>query len=117
VNHPFFDALHQVDISQVLAFAHQHCRFMEAFEHVVGRNVKQPVEDRALTACLIAWGTNMGLGKMGEISDLSYQTLSTSSENFLRLETLRDANDRISNATAQLPIFHHYDIGGRVPLQ
>jgi TnpA family transposase len=30
------------------------------------------------------------------------------------LETLREANDRISNATAQLPIFHQYDIGGRV---
>jgi TnpA family transposase len=27
---------------------------------------------------------------------------------------LREANDRISNATAQLPIFHQYDIGGRV---
>ncbi|MGE0683287.1 MAG: Tn3 family transposase, partial [Candidatus Binatia bacterium] len=114
VNHPFFDALQQVDISQVLAFTHRHCRFMDAFEHVVGRYVKQPVDERALTACLIAWGTNMGLGKMGEISDLSYQTLSTTSENFLRLETLRAANDRISNATAQLPIFHHYDIGGRI---
>ena len=87
---------------------------METFEHVLGRNVKQPAEDRALTACLIARGTNMGLGKMGEISALSYQTLSTSSENFLRLETLREANDWISNATAQLPIFHHYDIGGTV---
>jgi TnpA family transposase len=114
VNHPFFDALHQVDISQVLAFVHRHCRFMEAFEHVLGRNVKQPAEDRALTACLIAWSTNMGLGKMGDISDLSYQTLATTSENFLRLETLREANDRISNATAKLPIFHHYDIGGTV---
>lgn len=114
VNHPFFDALQQVDISQVLAFTHRHCQFMDAFEHVVGRYVKQPADERTLTACLIAWGTNMGLGKMGEISDLSYHTLSTTSENFLRLETLRAANDRISNATAQLSIFHHYDIGGRV---
>ena len=63
VNHPFFDALQQVDISQVLAFTHRHCRFMEAFEHVLGRYVKQPADERALTACLIAWGTNMGLGK------------------------------------------------------
>jgi TnpA family transposase len=114
VNHPFFDALQQVDISQVLAFTHRHCRFMDAFEHVVGRYVKQSADERALTACLIAWGTNMGLGKMGAISDLTYHTLATTSDNFLRVETLREANDRISNATAQLPIFHQYDIGGRV---
>jgi TnpA family transposase len=111
-NHPFFDALRQVDISQVLAFVHQQCHFLAAFEHVVGRYVKHPVDAHALTACLIAWGTNMGVGKMGEISDLSYQTLATTSENFLRLETLRAANDQISNATAKLPIFPHYDIGG-----
>ena len=35
VNHPFFDALRQVDISQVLAFAHQQCHCLEAFEHVL----------------------------------------------------------------------------------
>jgi TnpA family transposase len=113
-NHPFFDALRQVDISQVLAFVHQQCHFLAAFDHVVGRYSKHPVDEEALTACLIAWGTNMGLGKMGEISDLSYQTLATTSENFLRLETLRAANDQISNATAKLPIFHHYDLGGTV---
>jgi len=114
INHPFFNALRQVDISQVLAFVHQQCHFLAAFEHVVGRYVKHAADTHALTACLIAWGTNMGLGKMGEISDLSYQTLATTSENFLRLETLRTANDQISNATAKLPIFHHYDIGGTV---
>jgi TnpA family transposase len=52
----------------------------------------------------------MGLGKMGEISDIPYQTLSTTSDNLIRLETLCEANDRISNAIAKLPIFRHYDI-------
>jgi TnpA family transposase len=33
------------------------------------------------------------------------------SESFLRLETLRDANDRVSNAIAELPIFRHDDLG------
>ncbi len=53
----------------------------------------------------------MGLGKMGEISDIGYALLATTSDNFIRLETLREANDRISNATAELPIFRQYDIG------
>jgi TnpA family transposase len=111
INHPCFDALKQVDISSVLHFVNRHCRFMEAFDHVLGRYVKQGVDDLTLTACLIAWGTNMGLGRMGEVSDIGYQALSTTSENFIRLETLKAANDRVSNAIAELPIFGHYDIG------
>ena len=79
----------QVDISSVLHFVHRHCRFLDAFDHVLGRYVKQRGGcPHASTACLIAWGTNMGLGKMGEISDIGYQALATTSENFIRLETL-----------------------------
>ena len=48
---------------------------------------------------------------MGENCDISYPALATTSENFLRLETLKSANDRVSNAVAALPIFRHYDIG------
>jgi hypothetical protein len=53
----------------------------------------------------------MGLGRMGEISDISFNALVSASDSFLRQETLREANDRISNAIACLPIFRHYDIG------
>jgi len=63
-----------------------------------------------MIACLIAWASNMGLGRMGENSDIGYQALATMSDNFLRLETLKSANDRVSNAIATLPIFKHYDI-------
>jgi len=68
-------------------------------------------DDHAITACLIAWGTNMGLGKMGDISDIGYQTLVAVSESFIRLETLGEANDRVSNAIAALRIFRQYDLG------
>jgi hypothetical protein len=111
VNHPFFDHLRQVDIGQVLHFTNQHCQFMAAFEHVLGRYAKQAADDRAITAALVAWGTNMGLGKMGEISDIGYHLLAATSENFIRLETLREASDRISNAIAELPLFQHYNLG------
>jgi hypothetical protein len=114
VNDPFFDALRQVDIATVLHFVNRQCHFMDAFTHVLGRYAKQEADDRVLTACLVAWGTNMGLGKMGEISDIGYAPLATTSDNFIRLETLREANDRISNATAALPIFQQYDIGAIV---
>ena len=74
---------------------------MDAFSHVLGRYVKHSADNHAITACLVAWATNMGLGKMGEISDIPYQILATTSDNFIRLETLAEANDRISNAIAK----------------
>jgi len=121
VNHPLFDAHRQVEISSVMNFVNQQCRFMEAFEHILGRyaksnarlrlSVKQEADERAIIAGLIAWSTNMGLGKMGEISDLGYQILSSTSDNFIRLENLRGANDLVSNAITKLPIFQYYDLG------
>ena len=113
-NHPVFETLQPVSIGRVLDFVHQKCRFMDAFEHVLGRYVKSPAEEPALTAGLLAWGTNMGLGRMGQISDIEYHTLATTSDNFIRLETLREANDRVTNVIAQMPIFHQYDIGDQV---
>ena len=111
LNHPFFDRLKQLGISSILHFVNRQCRFMNAFEHVLGRYAKQEADNHILTACLTAWATNMGLGRMGEISDISFHTLVSASDNFIRPETLREANDRISNAIAKLPIFRHYDLG------
>jgi TnpA family transposase len=111
VNHPFFNALKQVEISNVLHFVNQQCRFMDVFEHVLLRYTKQDADDKKIAACIIAWGTNMGLGKMSEVSDIQYHSLSATSDNFVRLETLSEANDRVCNAIAKLPIFQYYNIG------
>ena len=114
VSHPVFDQLPQADINSVLHFAQRKCRFMDAFDHVRGRFAKKAPDVPALIACLVAWGTNMGIARMSQISDIGYHTLASMSDNFLRPETLRAANDRMSDATAQLSIFRHYDIGGVV---
>ena len=82
LNHPFFDRLKQLGISSILHFVNRQCRFMNAFEHVLGRYAKQEADNHILTACLIAWATNMGLGRMGEISDISFHTLVSASDNF-----------------------------------
>jgi TnpA family transposase len=111
VNHPRFDAVPQVDISRVLAFADAGCGLHQAFTHVLGRYVQHGTDAAVLRACIVAWGTNMGLGRMGEISDLSAHVLARVSENYLRPETLKAANDQVSNAIAALPITRHYDLG------
>ena len=110
LNHSFFDTLKSVDVGSVLHYVTQRCQFIDSFDHILGRYAKQTKEEQVLIACLIAWGTNMGLGRMGEISDIEYPLLVATSDNFIRLETLKEANDRVSNATSQLSIFHHFDI-------
>ena len=114
INHPIFETLPQVNISRVLHFVNHHCHFMTCFEHVLGRYSKQAADERTMSACLIAWATNMGLGRMGDISDIPFATLASTSENFLRPETLKAANDCVSNAIAALTMFRHYDIGALV---
>ena len=111
-NHPFFDQLPQTDINSVLRFADRQCRFMDTFTHRLGRFAKQPPNKPGLIASLVGWGTNTGIPRMGQISDIGTHTLLSTSDNFLRPETLREANDLVSNAIARLSIFRHYDIGG-----
>ena len=114
INHPFFDSLKPINIASVLDYANQQCAFLNAFGHVLGRYTRQHLDKQALFASLLAWGTNLGLGRMGELSDMDYQRLVTTSDNRIRLETLREANDRISNGIASLPIFRHYHLGSSV---
>ena len=111
VNDPFFESLAQVDMQAVFQFVNQHCQFMNEFTHVLHRYAGRQADIRTLIACILAWGTNMGLGRMSQTSDIGYQVLATTSNNFVRLETLQKANDVVANAIAHLPIFQQYHIG------
>ena len=110
VNNPFFDAVPQIHIAQLLQFVDSRCQCLDTFTHILQRYTKTPLDRHAIVACVIAYGTNIGLGKMGSISDMNYQTLLTAANSFLRPETAREGNDRVANATAKLPIFRHYNI-------
>jgi TnpA family transposase len=87
---------------------------MNEFTHVLHRYAGRQTDTRTLIACILAWGTNMGLGRMSQTSDIGYQDLATTSNNFIRLETLQKANDVVANAIAHMPIFQHYPIGNAI---
>lgn len=110
VNDPFFDEVEQLDIHTLMYFVHQQCGFLDVFEHILPRYAKHGAKHQVMLACLVAWGTNMGLRHLAAISDIDLQTLTTASDNFLRPETLKPSNDLVTNAIAQLPIFRYYDI-------
>lgn len=114
INHPFYDDLPQIDINAILHHVNQECHFVEAFSHMLPRYASQTFDSRVLIACLIAWGTNMGLVRMGAVSDIAYHILKGTSDDLIRVETLRDANDLITQAIAEMLIFFHYDIEGVV---
>ena len=110
INSPFFGELSAIGIADLLWFVHGEANFLSAFTHVLDRYVKHAPAGHEVLACLIAFGTNMGLSKMAAVSDLDYSSLRATARNYLRLETLRAGNDFISNALAGLPMFRHYDI-------
>lgn len=114
VNSPFFGKLPGIGIADLLWFVHQHTGFLKSFSHVLDRYVKHDPDPRELLACLVAMGTNMGIGKMAEVSGMNYASLLNTARNFLRQETLHAANDAISNAIASLPAFHLYEIRDEV---
>ena len=109
-NNPLFNSLPHNEISNILRFVHHKTGFLNSFEHLLDKYAKSDFKENTLNACLIAWGTNIGLGKMGGISDIGSQKLRTASDNFIRPETLSRANDLIANAISEFPLFQNYNI-------
>lgn len=110
VNSPFYAQIPGIGVADLLWFVARNTGFLSAFTHVLDRYVKHPPDPREILACIVAMGTNMGLWKMAEVSGLSYGALLTTARSFLRQETIRDANDAISNATAKLSAFPYFNI-------
>ena len=110
VNNPFFEQLPPISLADLLSFVHQETGFLNAFTHIQPRYQKSKADLNNTIACIVANGTNYGLNKLASISDRSLDHLRTTQANFIRLETLKEANDIISNQTAALPIFEHYQI-------
>lgn len=110
VDHPLYSQLPQIGIADLLLFAHQKTQCLSAFTHLVGRYTKTNADLRCIIACLVAFGENIGLLKMADISDIPYQAMATAARNFIFLENLKNANDLVTNEMAKLPIFKYFNI-------
>jgi len=113
-NHPFYSQLPSISIADLLRFVARETNFLNAFTHVLGRYTKQAPDVREIFACIVGYGTNMGLGKMTEVSSMSHASLMATARSYLRPETLHDANDAICNAIAKLPVFGLFNIRNEV---
>lgn len=110
IDHPLYAQLQQVNIIDIIAFAHEKTNCLSAFTHLLDRYTKKAADTRQIAACLIAFGENIGLLKMAASSDIPYQDLVTTAHDLFRPETLKPANDLVTNKMATLPIFKYYNI-------
>lgn len=110
VNNPFFQQIPKTGVADMLRMVDRDTGFLDCFEHVLGAQSKSRAHEYDLLAILVGNATNLGIYGIAQISDRTYDQLSTIQANYLRLETLNEANDCINNATARLPIFKHYNI-------
>ncbi|WP_341757956.1 Tn3 family transposase [Candidatus Tisiphia endosymbiont of Ditula angustiorana] len=107
----FFKQLPFCEISEVLNFVNNNCNFLSAFTTLQPRYAKQEPDNKdKLIATILAQAFNHGNYKMSQISDISYRTLETTYQQYLRLSTLKEANDIISNAISKLKIFPYYSL-------
>jgi len=109
-NNPLFSGLPRIRIADLLHFVDRDNNFMQAFTHIKPHHAKGERDITAIIACLIANGTNLGVYKMADNCDLNYDRMQGQLRNYIRPETLREANDIVSNAIADLPIFKYWDI-------
>ena len=108
-----YDQLSSCDVADVFRFVDARCQFLSALTPLQPRYAKQPADADSLMAVIIAQAMNHGNLLMSRTSDIPYHVLQSTHEQYLRQATLAAANDRISNAIAELPIFpcYSFDLG------
>lgn len=110
LQHLFYEQLPLCDITDVLRFVNERCHLISAFSHIQPRYAKVPADGNSLNAAIIAQGLNNGNLNMAEISDIPYDILLDTYQSRIRLSTLKNASDLISEKIAQLPIFPDYSL-------
>jgi TnpA family transposase len=106
----FYAKLQARDIADVFRFVNERCHFLSAMTPLQPRYAKRIADEDSLMAVLIAQAMNHGNFKMAETCDIPYHVLDATHQQHLRPATLIEANNKISNFIATLPIFPYYSI-------
>jgi len=108
-----YKQLPHCDVTDVLRFVNDQCQFLSELSPLQPRYIKQKANTDNLIATITAQAMNYGNLVMSKTSDIPYQELETTYQQYLRQASLQLSNDKISNAIAALGIFPHYsfDLG------
>jgi TnpA family transposase len=106
----FYAKLQARDIADIFRFVNERSHFLSALTPLQPRYAKKIADEDSLMAVIIAQAMNHGNFKMAETCDIPYHVLEATHQQHLRPATLIDANNKISNFIATLPIFPYYSI-------
>jgi TnpA family transposase len=104
----FYTKLPARDIADVFRLVNTQSGFLSALTPLQPRYAKKIADEDSLMAVILAQALNHGNLGMSETCDIPYHSLEATHQQYLRLSTLKNANDRISNFIAALAIFEHY---------
>jgi TnpA family transposase len=104
----FYVKLPAQAIADVFRFVNERCGFLSALTPLQPRYAKKIADEDSLMAVIIARAMGHGNLSMADTCDIPYHVLDATDRQHIRLATLRDGCDRISNFIADLPIFPLY---------
>ncbi len=110
IQYRFYEQLPLCDITDVLRFVNEQCRYLPVFTHIQPRYTKLLADENSLNAVIIAQALNNGNLNMAEISDIPYDRLLDVYQSRVRLQTLKQGNDLISNDITNMSIFPFYSL-------
>lgn len=103
----FYGKLPARALADIFRCVNGRCQFLQALTPLQPRYAKQVTDENSLMAVIFAQAMNHGHATLAEASDIPYHVLEATHQQYLRLATLRAANDRISHFIAGLSIFPH----------
>ncbi len=102
----FFKKIPQVEISNLVKCIGDLVGIWPSFVHSKDRYSKRKTpQTLILNACILAEAFGIGAQKMAEMSDLEYAMLRSTSQDFMTIGNLSNANDLVNNYIYSLPIF------------
>lgn len=107
----FFKNLPKVEIANIVMFIGDLIDMWSGFTHMKDRYTKRKKPlPLAINACLLSEAFGFGALKMADMSDLEFNSLRSTREDFVRVDTLCAANDIVSNHIHSLPIFKQWNL-------
>ena len=107
----FFKTLPKVEIADIIMFIGDRIGIWNGFTHMKDRYIKRHIPDKlAVNACLLSEAFGFNETKMSEMSDINFNLLRATREDFIRVDTLCTTNDMLANHIHSLPIFKRWNL-------
>ncbi len=111
LNDNIFDLIPKIDLTDLINFVDSKADILSSFTHILTKNISNKNADRKiLKAVITGYATNVGLNQMANSSGFTSNELRNVGTSFIRVSSLKIANEKLVNETKKLPIFEHYNI-------